>query len=143
MTASTAVLKFNPEKMILHLTAREELLVSTPEELQSLCERVRDHLDRHAGGQPCYMIVDISRIVIQPELVPMYAEHMKQLHAGYVYPDGVARYGYAITRVTARAGYERMHGGDPNLFRTYEEACEYIDGLIAVNRSRLATPTLP
>ncbi len=140
MDIGKTLFDYDSEKRILHLSAEDLLSISTTDELNILCGAIQSFLDENAGGQPCYMIVDLTRIIIDPSLAPVYAEHLGQMIGKYVYADGFARYGFGITRVTAQVGYESIgeqtdsNGcvceSEPNLFRTKEEAQTYIQSVL-------------
>lgn len=80
------------------------------------------------------MITDYSKIIIEPENIDEYAAEIKKIIDTYLYPEGLARYGFEITRVTARLGHATYLGGSPNLFNTREEADAYIRSLAEQHR---------
>lgn len=140
MDIGNVIFDYNPTERILHLSAENPISVTNTTELNILCGALQSFMDENSGGQPCYMIVDLTRIMIDPSLAPVYAEHLGQMIGKYVYADGFARYGFGITRVTAQVGHSSIGKqtdndnsvcvSEPNLFRTKEEAETYIQTVL-------------
>ncbi|MFH1304274.1 MAG: hypothetical protein ABIK07_24740, partial [Planctomycetota bacterium] len=99
---SELIIEFDRVNRILHLSARTENRVKSKSQLEALCQAAGQALDKYSSGGRCYMIVDVSMIVIEPELVEPYAEKVQEMYDRYLFPDGLARYGHQITRITAR-----------------------------------------
>ena len=122
--------EFDPEKRILHLQAAERLEISEKTQLDEVCARVSSILMEQCAEERCYMVVNLSCFVIDPSLAVAYGEKMQCIGAEYIYPDGVARYDYEITRVTISLSQTQYNKMPQNLFATRKDAYEYIDGLI-------------
>lgn len=118
--------EFDADTRIVHLTARKRSLIKTVEDGKRLSTRVRAILDSFRPTGRVYMITDYTRIVIDPSLLNLYAQEMKDIIEKYIFPGGVARYGLEIGRITAQLGHSLHIGGNPNLFTTKEEALAYI-----------------
>lgn len=124
------ITEFDDKRRIFHLSAKRPLIIKTSAELTDLCNLVRSCLSEHTFNERCYMIVDVAKIVIDPILVTEYMQKVKVLCEHYLYPEGLARYGYQITRVTATIVHQRYLQNDPHLFRNKTEAINYVEGLI-------------
>jgi hypothetical protein len=132
--------EFDHNHMILHVSGKTTIMVKTEAELEMFCQFVRETMEANCGGGPGYMIVDMSRVLIDPSLAHVYAEHVRNLIGRYIHTNGIARYGYEITRLTARQGYLEIADEDPNIFATRAEAHAFIMSLIERNsRSRAST----
>ncbi len=53
------------------------------------------------------MIVDLTKFIIEPKLSNCYAEKIQTIAQNCLFPNGLARYGYQITRMTVRLGHEK------------------------------------
>lgn len=121
--------EFDEQRLTVHLTAKNPIHVTTLEQGYILSRAVKDILDRHLAGRRGYMITDYGKIIIEPEKIDEYASEVKKIMDAYLQPGGLARYGFEITRVTARLGHAAYLGGSPNIFNSKEEASRYIDQL--------------
>lgn len=137
-----AIMEFDAETRTFHLSATERIHVSTEEQLNTLCWAVTEAVSQHAATSRCFLLVDISKIAIEPDLAQLYAEKIKKLGQKYLYPEGLVRYGSEITRVTARIGHDLFQLEAPHLFRTKAEALKYIGELRATYR-RPASADVP
>ena len=122
--------EFDEQYRIVHLTAKRPVHVTTLEQGKILSQAVNEILTQFLAGRRGYLITDYSKIIIEPEKIDEYAAVIKQLIDTYLYPGGLARYGFEITRVTARLGHAAYLGGSPNLFNSRKEAVEYIRSLV-------------
>lgn len=118
--------EFDEQRLTVHLTAKNPIHVTTIEQGYELSRAVKAILSRFLAGRRGYMVTDFGKIIIEPEKIDEYAAEVKDIMDTYLYPDGFARYGFEITRVTARLGHAAYIGGSPNLFNTKEEAFRYI-----------------
>lgn len=121
--------EFDERLLIVHLTAKNPIHVTTLEQGYMLSQAVKDMLNHFLCGRRGYMITDYGKIIIEPEKIDEYAAEVKDIMDTYLQPGGFARYGFEITRVTARLGHAAYIGGSPNLFNTKEEALRYIHAL--------------
>ena len=124
------IVDYDPEKRILHITAEQKIIVSDEKTLNEMCNFVCSFLTENGKGERSYMIVDISKIVIDPDLAPEYSEHIKKLLDKLLYPEGLVRYGLEITRLTARLGHARNRDKEPLFFHTKDEAFAFVQGRI-------------
>jgi hypothetical protein len=120
---------YEADSGIVHLKPSEPVQVMSDEDLNALCDLVGQVMSRHCGASRCFFLVDISQLTIDPDFAHAYAEHLKGMCETYIHTDGVARYGYNITRVTARACNKSMHANDPCFFRSEADAREYLKRL--------------
>ena len=138
------ITEFDTQRRIFHLTAKSPLNIRTNAELNELflkhqppyelCGMVKSLLTEHTADERCHMVVDVSKIVIDPMLVSEYMQKVKFLCDHYIYPDGLARYGYQITRITAMIGHQRYMQKEAPLFRNKMEAVKYIEELIEARK---------
>lgn len=133
------IIEFDAATNTLHLSATELMQVTTKEQLGALCNIVSEALREHTAGSRCFLLVDISKIAIEPELAEPYSEKIGTLCERYLLPDGLVRYGSEITRVTAQIGHEAFQLDTPNLFRTKIEALKYLGELSASHRHTAGT----
>jgi hypothetical protein len=131
--------KFDPETRIDHLTARREVRPANLAEGKILGDAIKAILKRFLGNGRGYLLTDYSRIVIEPKEVEEYSRILKELMDEYLYPGGIARYGFEISRINAQLAHQQYIGGEPNLFDTREAAVAYLKGLIAENKAEQAT----
>jgi hypothetical protein len=132
---SGLIAEFDEQNKIVHLTAKEQIRCKTLEQGFELARALKDILDSHFSDERGYLITDYSKIIIEPKHIDEYAAFIKDIMDKYLHPDGIARYGFEITRVTAQLGHQLYLGSSPNLFNTYEEAIAYIQGLALSNSS--------
>jgi hypothetical protein len=122
--------EFDAKNRIVHLTAKRPIHITTLEQGKALSKAVNEILAGHLRGERGYLVTDYSKIIIEPEKIEEYAAAIRYIFDTYLYPEGFARYGFEITRVTARLSHTMHLGGSPNLFNTKEEAFLYIYSLI-------------
>ena len=134
--------EFDSQRKIVHLTARRPVHARTYEDGLALSRAVNEILAQHLSEERGYMITDLSKIIIEPRFIDIYAQHIRDLMNAYIHPHGIARYGFEITRVTVRLSQEYLEE-PPNVFSTREEADEYIQGLIDRRASRSPVPSSP
>ncbi len=135
--------EYDEELRIMHLTARKPIRFTTREHGYALAAAVKELLARHLKGQRGYMITDYSKIIIEPLYVDEYAAQIKEIVHTHLHPDGLARYGYEISRVTAQLSHNLYLDSAPNLFNTKEEAYQYIHGLIDRQKEMAANGEMP
>jgi len=123
------LVEFAEEERIVHLSATEVLRINTEEKLNDLCGCVQERLESF-GPEKVYMIVDLSKFSIEPNLAEVYGQKIAILSEHFLYPEGLARYGYQITRVTIMIADESDPGLGTGMFGTREEAFRYIRSLI-------------
>jgi len=121
--------EFDEQRLIVHLTAKSPIHVTTLEQGYILSRAVNEILGRYLSRRRGYLITDYSKIIIEPEKIDEYASEIRKIMDGYLQPGGLARYGFEITRVTARLSHAAYLGGSPNLFNSKEEAYRFIDQL--------------
>ncbi len=121
---------FDEENRILHISYRRKIHPTTREHLQLKFGAMRELLNRYTAAGRVYLIIDITNFILEPELKELYAEEARRIRDTYIMPNGIARYGFQITRITVRQGYAQYLGENPNLFYSREEAYLYIYSLI-------------
>lgn len=121
-------LEYDPGTRIAELSAKKVLEINTADKLETLCNETGKLLFEATKGERCYMAVDISKIAIEPGLSLEYSKKIKFLRENFLYPDGLVRYGFEITRITIKlAGLKS--GELPILFNKREEAIIYLQEL--------------
>ncbi len=108
-------------RRVAHLSADEPIIVDDNDSLSYLCGAVRAVLQGY-GPERLYMIVNLVNFVIDPELAPAYAEKIGAIAEDYLYPNGLARYGYNMTRVTVRLSQADKIDPAAGLFSLRREA---------------------
>lgn len=121
---------FDKTNRILHLSYRTKIHPTTHKHLQIKFGALRELLGKYTATGRIYLIIDMSNFILEPELKDLYAKEAKRIRDIYIMPNGIARYGFQITRITVRQSYAQHMGEDPNLFYSREEAYLYIHGLI-------------
>lgn len=127
------LVNFDEERRILHVAYRYRVHPTTIEHLDIVFASFRKMLDKYTDSGRVYLIIDMTNIIVEPNLKSAYAERARPIIEKYVMPRGVARYGYQITRITVRASYREHMGESPNIFNSREEAYDYITSLIEKN----------
>jgi hypothetical protein len=129
--------EFDPALRIVHLGASELMQFDAPEKLEPWFAALAKILDRFIADGRVYLIIDMGNILFDPSLADVYARHVRAILEKYIYPGGIARYGFQITRVTVRRGYSDHLKETPHIFNTRAEAEAYIKALIEKNCSGL------
>ncbi len=123
------IAEFDPVRRILHFTADKVLYFTNRRQLQQLYDDACSLFEKYGGGEKCYMIADLSRFVIEPSQAEFYAQKMGEIKSRYLYPGGLAGYGFEITRITIQMSYNNIPDDQPRLFKTRVEAENYIESL--------------
>jgi hypothetical protein len=123
------VAEFDPDSRTVFFSARKVVHIRTSEQGVQIGKALEAVLEQYLSSGRGYLITDISKVVIEPADVDLYATRINALANKYLYPHGIARYGYAIGRITVRMGHESKLIQDLNLFATREEAIAFIKGL--------------
>ena len=121
---------FNRERLILHVHYMRRIHLNTPEQAHAHFRKFHAALSPFLASGRFYLIINMSNLIIEPELTSVYARHAREVQDMYIKPNGIARYGFQITRVTVRRGYKEYLGECPNIFNTRDEAYNYIKVLI-------------
>ncbi len=131
MSTSTSVqIEFDEIKGIIHIAYTEEYRISEKNELFVMFENLEHYLESLKMSKKIYLIIDISNLIIEPNLAPEYACRAERLTKKYFHKNGVAQYGYQITRIMLMRAYKEYLEKDPNIFRTKKDAYDYIESLI-------------
>lgn len=127
--------EFDKENRILHVAYRAIVHPTSPEHLDIVFTAFKKMLDNYTATDRLYLIVNMTNFVIEPELKVAYAGHAREIYDKYIYPHGVARYGYQITRITVRSSHGAYLSEKPNIFNSRDEAEDYIYSLIEKRHS--------
>jgi hypothetical protein len=122
---------FDADNKIVHLSFRQRIDLMTSDQVDQFYGMLLGLLDRKKDRGRIYLIIDMSNLLIDPALADTYARNVKKISDQYIFPGGIARYGFKITRVTVRRGYTDHLKENPNIFQSRLEAEEYIKSLIA------------
>ena len=120
------VAEFDEKNLIVHITGINSLNCQTREQGIILGNKIEESIVSRLADRRGYLITDLSKIVIDPKLVTPYCEYINKFKKLYLQPGGIARYGFEITRITAKMGHKGSIAGPVNLFNTKEEAFEFI-----------------
>jgi hypothetical protein len=127
--------EFDSDNRILHLSYKSTVHVKTAEQLIIIMDAFKRYLKQHRESGLIYIIIDMTHLIIEPDLSRLYGRLAGEINDAYAHPHGIARYGHQITRVTVRRGYMDNRSEEPNLFGTRTEAENYIRALIARNQA--------
>jgi hypothetical protein len=135
--------EFDESKRVLHLAANQPTEISTMEQLIGMCRMVHEVVSQY-GPERLYLIVDITNIAIDPKLNEAYGHKISGIAEKFLFPGGIARYGYQITRVTIEMGLAEDEKHIDGMFDSRAAAEAYIDGLInKCENESTPTPTPP
>ncbi|MCK5127860.1 MAG: hypothetical protein KAR42_16505 [candidate division Zixibacteria bacterium] len=123
---ASADFTFDRHTKIIHISYQNDFHISNDSELRQYFSHVTEYLDTIKQYGELHIVVDISNFIIEPDLAGTYAELVDILTKKYLHKDGIARYGYQITRITLKRAYEEHLERNPNIFRTKSEAYKYI-----------------
>ena len=126
-------IEFDTELRLMEISYRDKVYISNEQQLRNMFVNFEYIIEQYAGVKRVYLLIDVNNLIIEPALSNTYAALAKSICEKFIYPQGVARYGYQITRLTVRQGYMDRIKEDPNLFGTYKEAREYLDRVISEN----------
>lgn len=121
--------EFDENRQVLHVSAERPAHIQNAHQLNKVCDDVCEMLEKYTSDGRCYLLVDMSTLVIEPELVDEYGRKVKKIAKQYLLPNGLLRYGFQITRVTATLAHQKQQIDDPLFFRSKDEALDYIDNL--------------
>lgn len=124
------MVEVDKDRGILHLTADDIVRILDEDGLNELCHKVSGVLQELPDDRKYYLMVNISKLVIVPELAKAYSERVDFLCQNFLCANGLVRYGHQITRVTARLGHEKYLHNNAHIFGTRQEAEAYLQGLI-------------
>ena len=134
--------EFDPIRRVLHVSAERPVLVDDECALDEILNRVKHDLVESSGDGRCYLMLDISRIVVEPKLAGRFFMRLRQLRDDYLYPDGLVRYGLQISGRLVRIDRSKPDPDYPALVRTSHEARRYIDRLRLAMRQKVQTTIL-
>jgi hypothetical protein len=124
------ITEFDEQNRILHTAYSCRVHPTSETHLNIIFSAYKEKVAQFAESGRVYLIIDMSNLIIEPDLKAAYAAQAKDIIEKYIMPHGVARYGFQITRITVRAGYDRYMHDAPNIFNSKEEAYDYIYSLI-------------
>jgi len=124
-------MEHDERRNLVHVSFNRKVTIDTEEKIREFFSLSKQLYEQMGVPKPFYMVINITNIIIDPSLYSLYADLAGDILENYLHPNGVARYGHQITRLTVRRGYSEKIHTDPNIFATRQEATAYIDGLIA------------
>jgi len=134
-------LEFDQTRRILHIGFKSRIHPTTKEQLDRKFAVLGEILGPYTKSGRVYLIINMSNVIFEPELKTAYVANAQAIQDKYIMPDGIARYGFQITRITVRQGYAEQSGEDPHIFNSREEAFAYIEALIERHQSAGIPPT--
>ncbi len=137
------IVEYDEQKKIVHVSASEILHVIGQKNSIEFMNDVRDRVKEKLQGYLGYLIVDYSKIQIEPDNIEEYAEKLYFELKKLVHPNGYARYGFGIGRVTSKRISRYMEDEPPPLFHSKDEAYGYIYQLIERNVSKMEVQFSP
>lgn len=133
--------EFDEDSRILYLRGTQFVGITTEQRLTAVMEAIRAEMQRHSESGRMYMIIDVTNLVIPPELSQSYGRLAADIYTAYAFPDGIARFGHQITRLAVRRGYMDFMDDDPHIYGTRAEAEAYIRFLIARRQAKKESST--
>jgi hypothetical protein len=127
------LIDFDEKHRILHIAYRRTIHPTSEKNLDAIFSAFEEVLAEYTKSGRIYLIIDMTNIIIEPELKAAYIARARAIMDKYIFPGGIARYGFQITRITVRAGFDQYTHDNPNIFNSKEEAYEYIYSLIEKN----------
>lgn len=128
------VTEFDEARRILHMAYKRTIHPTTPAHLEMKFKIFREMLDQYIPTGKIYLIIDMTNFILEPDLKTKYAELARLIRDEYIMPNGIARYGFQITRITVRQSYNIYLSENPNIFNSCQEAYAYIYSLIDRHR---------
>ncbi len=129
------ITEFDPRLRILHVAYRKRVHPTTKEHLDIIFDTFRKKLDQYLDSGRIHLVIDMTNFIIEPDLRLDYVSHAQDITAKYIIPNGIARYGFQITRITVRACYDQYMVDNPNIFNSRDEAYQHIYSLIEKNQN--------
>ena len=126
--SNTLYIEFDKMTRIAHLTGTKLVSIADQQEMTLLYNWLFGALDAFLPRGRMFLLTDLNKIRIDPLLAKMYAAKSRLLMDKYLYKDGIARYGFELTRVTILHGYRDYLQQDPGLFASRAEAMAYLYG---------------
>ncbi len=123
-------IEFDESRRILHLAHKRMLHPTTSAHLDMIFEALRRELDQYIPSGRIYLIINMTNFILEPDMKTRFAELARGIRDTYIMPNGIARYGFQITRITVRQSYERYLSESPNIFNSRGEAYAYVNSLI-------------
>jgi hypothetical protein len=122
------ILEFDKERRIVHFSAASVIKFADEADIDELYLTACEILDEFAADGPCCILVDISKFILEPSIFEYYYQRSLPFKEKYLFPGGLAGYGYEITRVTILMGYANL-GLTPPIFKTRHEATAYLESV--------------
>ncbi|MEZ5360538.1 MAG: hypothetical protein R3F48_17120 [Candidatus Zixiibacteriota bacterium] len=127
---SSVRVDFDKQKNIIHIGFGEEVTIHTENELYAMYGKFEQYLKSLGSDRRYYLVIDMSNLIINQNLAHQYAMEISRLSKKYLHDDGIARYGYQMTRIVVKRAHEEYLNKDPRLFGNKKEAYDYIESLI-------------
>jgi hypothetical protein len=131
---------FDPATRILHVAFTRRIRPGSEKQMAAHFAQFETLVEQYARDGRIYLIIDMTNLIFEPEFQAAYATQARKISDIYIYPKGIARYGYQITRITVRSSYDKYMNGSPNIFNSREEAFAYIHAMI--EKSKETTPQM-
>ena len=126
-------IQYDAAKSIMYLSLVEKYVFTDADDFKAYVKDVYSIYDRLSKGNRFYLIIDLQNLVVDQSLLKEYKEMITFMYGHYLYPNGVARFGSQLTRLTIKMGHADQKEHQPNIFPTKAEAVQYIDELIKRN----------
>jgi len=126
---SNLIIEFDTHPQIAHLTGSEKVSIETEQDADILYNMIFEKLKKY-HIQPVYFVTDLSKIRLDPILTEFCIEKSREFFSTHIYPGGIARYGYELSRVALLRAHRDFQQPEPNIFNSRFEAFAYIYGMI-------------
>lgn len=127
---SSILIDFDSRKNIIHVSYKEEINILTEDDLYSKFNYLEEYIKALGADRRYYLVVDMSNLIINPSLVHQYAMESSRISNTYFHEDGVARYGFQMSRIVVKRAHRENLNGHPRIFSSKKDAFDYIESLI-------------
>lgn len=134
--------EFDPELRVLHISAERPVLIDDQAVLEEIMTQINADLCDLSGRGRCYLMLDISRIVVEPQLAEHFFESLKRLREDHLFPEGLVRYGLQLGRNLVQVDQKSLDVKYTAVVRTSSEARKYIDRLRRTSQGLKSRATL-
>ncbi len=121
-------IEFDADTRIVSISASEKIFLLDDEDLTTYWEHMTAEISRVVGKERCFLLINLKKIIIDPKISSTYGKLARKFCQEYLYKNGVARYGFEVTRLTVlRASLESE--SSPSLFNSMQEAIKFLNSL--------------
>ena len=124
--AATIMTVYNPETEIIHFSANQKIDIKTSDDLELLNSHFISKIKELAQGKRVYFMIDLNKIILEPEIAKSLTICIKEYFIDYLYPNGGCAYGQSLGRLALKMSFHQIDDQEEKLFLTKEEAIVYL-----------------